>query len=313
MDMDGLFGPVVVVLILGLTLYKGVRSVLATIRRRGEQRDLDAGPRTHGHVSAVHPLQRSPHGHSVTVTVQGTDGTRWEAVDSSGLGGYHVREGTPVELVHSASDPGLIRVERAAHADPALGSYPVDPRRRPGDRPSLLRPLLPLLAALVIGGVILLSLRGGESAVGVLVPGLFVVLGPCLAVGGVVAMVRGRAGVRRHTAETVGVITDTWRQVRRRRSGSGPGRTSVTHPFTVHFRAADGREVHRRYQVATGSFRPDLQQRVRVRHDPEHPAEFSVADLSLGGLFPGLALVFIGVVFTIVGGGVGAILATTGH
>ncbi|RKS05394.1 uncharacterized protein DUF3592 [Nocardiopsis sp. Huas11] len=308
--MDDFIGPLLAALFLGLTLYHGVRGVLARLRRRREQRELDeTGVRAYGHVSRVHPLERSPHGHTVTVTVQGADGTRWEAVDSSGLGGYHVREGTPVSLVHSPADPRLIRVERAAHADPARGDYPVGPRRRPGDRPSLLVPLLPLVGVLVIGGVVLLAVRGGDSVVGVLVPGLFVVVGPCLIVGGVVAMARGRVRARRHTAETVGVVTDTWTQRKRRRSSNGPSRTIITHPFTVHFRAADGREVHRRYPVSTSSFRPALQQRVRIRHDPGHPAEFSVADLSAGDLFTGLTLMFIGTVFTLIGGFVGFVMA----
>ncbi|KOX12175.1 DUF3592 domain-containing protein [Nocardiopsis sp. NRRL B-16309] len=312
MDVNGLIGPAIVALFLGFSLYQGVRGVLATLRRRREQQELDgSGVRAHGHVSAVHPLERSPHGHTVTVTVRGADGSRWDAVDSSGLGGYVVREGTPVELVHSPSDPGLVRVERAAHPDPARGGYAVRPDRRPGG-PPLWRPLLPLLGVIVIGGVILLALAGGgaRDLVG-LVPLLFVVLGPCLVVGGVVAMVRGRSRTRRHTAEVYGTITDTWRQVQRRRGQNGT-RTSITHPFTVHFRAADGREVHRRYETSTRSFRPGLQQRVLVRHDPEHPAEFSVADLAMGGLFPGLALVFIGAVFTIVGGVVSVLFAGSG-
>jgi hypothetical protein len=117
---------------------------------------------------------------------------------------------------------------------------------RPGVRPSLLLPPLPLLGVVVIGGVVLLSIRGGPSAVGVLVPGLFAVLGPCLIAGGAVAAARGRA--------------------------------------------ADGREVHRRYPGASSTFRPAVDQRVRVRHDPGHPAEFGVAELSLGGVGAGLAL-----------------------
>jgi hypothetical protein len=43
----------------------------------------------------------------------------------------------------------------------------------------------------VIGGVVLLSIRGGPSAVGVLVPGLFAVLGPCLIAGGAVLTLVG--------------------------------------------------------------------------------------------------------------------------
>lgn len=150
------------------------------------------------------------------------------------------------------------------------------------------------------------------APVGVLIPVLFVVAGPCLVVGGVVAMTRGRVRARRHTAETVGVVTDTWSRKKRQGSSNGPSRTIITRPFTVHFRAADGREVHRRYPVSTSSFRPALQQRVRVRHDPEHPAEFSVADLSAGDLFTGLTLLFIGTVFTFLGGFVGFVLARSG-
>lgn len=57
-----------------------------------------SGVPAHGTVSRVHPLERR-FGHTVTVNVQDPHGHRWEAVDSTGLSGYLVHEGTPVDVL----------------------------------------------------------------------------------------------------------------------------------------------------------------------------------------------------------------------
>ncbi|WP_455710052.1 hypothetical protein [Nocardiopsis alba] len=181
---------------------------MAASKENRRVRELDrSGVRARGVIAVVHPLERSPHGHRVTVTVAGGDGRRWEAVDASGLNGYLVREGTPVELTYAAGDPLNIRVERAAFPLPPQGLYPLYPHGLPKP-PSPVWPLLYAVggAALVLG-VGVLVLNGGEAA-GRFVPLLFAVLGPVFLVLAVRGLIRRGTGERRLTAEATGVVTD---------------------------------------------------------------------------------------------------------
>ncbi|MYR32020.1 hypothetical protein GTW20_06970 [Nocardiopsis alba] len=301
MDNTTLIPLLIILVCAGSFLYKGIRGFLAASKENRRVRELDrSGVRARGVIAVVHPLERSPHGHRVTVTVEGGDGRRWEAVDASGLNGYLVREGTPVELTYAAGDPLNIRVERAAFPLPPQGLYPLYPHGLPKP-PSPVWPLLYAVggAALVLG-VGVLVLNGGE-AVGRFVPLLFAVLGPVFLVLAVRGLIRRGTGERRLTAEATGVVTDAWTEVRRRKGNNERHRTYRVHPFTLHFRAADGREVHHRHPVASGSFEPVVDQPLQVRYDPEHPADHALVGHMNAALGKSVALFFIGLVSTVLG------------
>ncbi|WP_017608294.1 DUF3592 domain-containing protein [Nocardiopsis xinjiangensis] len=270
----------------------------AALRARGEQRQLDkAGVSAHGVIRSVHPLERSRHGHKVTVTVDSGRGHHWDTEDPSGLDGYLVREGTPVELVYAPADPSSIRVERAAFSDPRLGSYPVDSGRRPGDGLSVLTALLVPATALVIFGAVITAMLGDPNVLDGSTPFVFLLVGLGLLAGGIVSTVRAHRGSRRRTGNATGTVTETWTRRHHKKNGS----TTTHYPFTLHFRSRDGREVHRRYQTDSKTHAPAVDEHMSVQYDPGHPPDFSVSGLVPNSAQWGCGLLLIGTAFTVFG------------
>ncbi|MFE1400222.1 DUF3592 domain-containing protein [Nocardiopsis dassonvillei] len=268
MDPQGLLALLILALFSVYSVHSGSKDLSAALRVRRDARLLDrTGVRVRGVVTSVHPLTRSPHGHTVTVAFRDADGREREAVDTSGLGGYLVREGTPVELLHSADDPRLVRVESAALPGSASEHYPVRLGHRPGGAKAIAAALLTMLAVPVFTAVVVtLSLADGT-------------------------------------------VTDSWREA----SNATVNRRRVyTHPFTVHFSAGDGREVHRRYRRSSTSYRPVAGQSARVRYDPGAPARFSVPEAHRWGCGPGAVMVVVGLGFVLIGTFVGLMLLLSG-
>ncbi|MDT0328651.1 DUF3592 domain-containing protein [Nocardiopsis lambiniae] len=281
-------------------LYAGARRTVSALSRRRRERRLAAGGiRAHGSVSAVHPMDRSSGRHEVTVRVYDERGGVREAVDDSGTGGFLLREGTPVTLVYSPEDPGHARVERAAFPDPSMGDHPLHPGDGSGT-PSPVAALFPLGASLAIVGIMAaVALNGAEWAL-ILVPALFALVGSGLLVRSAYALVTGQGVRRGYGASTIGVVTDSWTETRVRRK-DGRTRKVRLHPFTVRFRADDGREVHVRHAVAGSTFIATPGQRLRVDYDPLHPPRYSLPDGPGMDRLPHLVPLIIGVVFTVVG------------
>ncbi|NYH55011.1 hypothetical protein HNR06_004600 [Nocardiopsis arvandica] len=304
--------PLVWTAVLVLAVYRAVRSLVPVLRKRREQRYLDrSGVRARGVVHSVHPLRRSPEGHTVTVEVHDGRGRSWHAVDTSGLGGYLVREGTPVELVHSPTDPRSVRVERAALPAPGAGFYPLHPRRRADIGPAVVdvvAPLLFLLFLTALPGMELLAPPEWNTMVTDLIPLVFTLIGTALLVSVAGRALGARLVLRRHTAEAEGTVTDTWRE-----DGDVhvDGRRVSVYPFTVHFRLPDGREVHRRHRLTSTVHRTFVDQRVRVRYDPEGPTRFTVRDFSPGRAGT-VVPVIVGVGFILIGTFVTLMFLTSG-
>ncbi|WP_150251532.1 DUF3592 domain-containing protein [Nocardiopsis deserti] len=305
MDPQGLLSLLLLVLFSAYSLHSGSKDLSAALRSRRETRLLDrSGVRARGIITSVHPLTRSLRGHTVTVAFQDVHGREREAVDTSGLGGYLVREGTPVELLHSPGDPRLVRVESAALPGPATGHYPLRPGRRPGGGKAIASAVLSMLAVPAFTAVVVaLALTIGDGG-GLFryLPFLFTVVGLGMLLSVTVSAVRDRAGGRGYTGEAVGTVTDAWREA----SNATVNRRRVyTHPFTVHFSAGDGREVHRRYRRSSTSYRPAAGQHARVRYDPGAPARFSVPEAHTWGCGPRAIMVVIGLGFVFTGTFVG--------
>ncbi|WP_435112386.1 hypothetical protein [Nocardiopsis synnemataformans] len=312
MEPQGLLALLLLVLFSAYSVHSGLKDLSAALRIRRDARLLDrTGVRARGVVTSVHPLTRSPRGHTVTVAFQDAHGREREAVDTSGLGGYLVREGTPVGLLHSPGDPRLIRVESAALPGPAADHYPVHPGRRPGGGAAIASAVLSMLAVPAFTAVVVvLALTSGDGG-GLFryLPFLFTVVGLGMLLSVTVSAVRDRAGGRGYTGETAGTVTDAWREA----SNATVNRRRVyTHPFTVHFSTGDGREVHRRYRRSSTSYRPVAGQRARVRYDPGAPACFSVPEAHTWGCGPGAVVVVIGLAFVLIGTFVGLMFLMLG-
>ncbi|QSB14446.1 DUF3592 domain-containing protein [Natronosporangium hydrolyticum] len=281
--MEPLGAVVIATAILG-ALVLGVRGVVAGRRRAADQFHLaQAGRLVTARVAAVEPMDRSVNraaGHAVTLSLPTGGGYDRTIRDTSGLGGYVVREGGQVQLRVSPDDPDLYQVEQIL--GPA-GPYPV--RAGPAQT-SPFGPYLLLIAPVLAAAGLLASWQWGAQILPVLLPVLFLIVGGVLLGSGV------RSGRRRRqwTAETTGVVTDVWTE--RQRSGRG---SSLVYAFTVHFFTPDGREVHRRHRDANSVFRPKPQQQVTVRYHPAHPAEFGLA--GAGGALNDVMFTIIGAVF----------------
>jgi hypothetical protein len=157
-------------------IYATVRSLLRTLTERRDQRRLDeVGLSAAGQVATVEPMQRRLNGaagHPVQLAFQDRAGQPRLVRDTTGLGGYVVRAGTPVAVRYSPTDFVL-----------ATG-----------------------------GGVFVLSTDFVEvpefpdSAV----PAVFGVIGLGLLIGNVAFAIR-RASRRRHPMdEAMGVVTEVW-------------------------------------------------------------------------------------------------------
>ncbi|WDZ93735.1 DUF3592 domain-containing protein [Nocardiopsis sp. HUAS JQ3] len=312
MDPQGLLALLLLALFSVYSVYSGFKDLSEALRVRRDARLLDrTGVRARGVVTSVHPLTRSPNGHTVTVAFRDADGREREAVDTSGLGGYLVREGTPVELLHSADDPRLVRVESAALPGPSAEHYPVRPGRRPGGAKAIAAAVLTMLAVPAFTAVIAALALSGRDGGGLFryLPFLFTVVGLGMLLSATVSAVRDRAGGRGYTGEADGTVIDSWREASR---ATVNGRRVYTHPFTVHFSAGDGREVHRRYRRSSTSYRPVRGQSARVRYDLRAPARFSVPEAHTWGCGPGAVMVVVGLGFVIIGTFVGLMFLLSG-
>lgn len=300
MDITELFVVLIFVLAIAGAAYKAVVDANKALGQRRAHQELAAtGVRAHGVVTAVHPLERRPEGHRVTVRVRGANGYQWDVVDDSGLGGYLVREGTPVELVHASVNPMNIRVDRAAPPNGYPGGYAVHRDGTAAAR-SLVGSVLLNVGLLAFGAVVLWGTFSNDSGTDEVVgyfPLVFILVGLVMLFFGVRSL-RDLLARRAHTAETTGVVTDVWRESSHRTRNN---RRLYNHPFTVHFRTADGREVHHRHPVASSSFRPVVNQRLRVRHDPAHPVRYSLPDQWSLGFGVTAGFLFAGGVFTLLG------------
>lgn len=284
-----------------LLLITGARRTVAALSRRSRELSLArTGVRAHGTVSAVHPMDRSSGRHRLTILVRDPHGGTWETVDDSGTGGFLLQEGTPVTLVYDPQDSRNVRVERAAFPDPSQGDHPL----HKGDGPaqtSLAGALLPFVASLVVLAITAPAVVYGSDSVLGLVPVLFLAVGLVLLVRSGYALLTGKGARGAYSASTTGVITDSWTETRRVRR-DGRRKTIRMHPFTVRFRAHDGREVHVRHPASSSTFTPPPGHRVRVDYDPAHPPHYSLPDgpSDLGGAVRLVPLI-LGVVFTVVG------------
>lgn len=281
-----------------------VRALVRTVRKRRDQRQLnEAGLTTTAQVVAVDPMARELNdaaGHAVQLGFQDGQGNQRRVRDTTGLGGYLVREGAQVVVRYVPANPALVRVEAIVGR---YGPYPVDPdgRRRAGSLTPRLTELGAGAGALV--GSLFLGLAGPQVAGGLLpeavrrslLPWLFVLIGVVLVGVSWRQLARQRRGRRRPRDEVVGVVTEVWQKL-----VSSGRRTSKVHPFTVHFATGDGREVHTRSSLVAG-FRPQLYQRVRVCHEREHPIRFELRE-QRDGAWVAMALpLFVGVAFLTVG------------
>lgn len=112
-----------------------VRALVRTVRKRRDQRQLnEAGLTTTAQVVAVDPMARELNdaaGHAVQLGFQDGQGNQRRVRDTTGLGGYLVREGAQVVVRYVPANPALVRVEAIVGR---YGPYPVDPdgRRRAG-------------------------------------------------------------------------------------------------------------------------------------------------------------------------------------
>ncbi|MBE2999801.1 DUF3592 domain-containing protein [Nocardiopsis sp. HNM0947] len=252
-----------------------VYAVRDLLRVRSRQEDADElrsrGVPVRGVVTRVHPLNRSPHGHPVTVRLHGADGARWEADDTSGLGGHLVREGTPVEAVHHPDDPGNVAVLRAAR--PGDGAfYPVNPHgRRPGGA-SYTHGLALLGGAAVFLLLFVLVGTGSAGFLPLLLPPFFAGLGVVLIVRAVQALRRAGQVPEHHTAGAEATVTDAWSRL----SGGRNQIPTRVHQRVVRFVLPDGREIHRR-DGSPGTRSPSrVGDRIPVRHAPDDPGDFTL-------------------------------------
>jgi hypothetical protein len=276
-----------------------VRSLLRTLKARRDQRHLDeVGLEATARVVLVEPMQRPVNGaagHPIQLAFEDRAGLPRQFRDTSGLGGYVVRVGTQVTVRYSATDPEVVRVERILAPN---GPYPPERRRR---TPSAIPALLALVAVVAGGAAIPIyetGAVGGRVDSGLeadLVPLMFGLIGL-----GILSVIGGlairRAATRRPTQEAVGVVTEVWHEV----ANTGRSGGTTVHPFTVHFAAADGREVHTRYRISS-SRRLQVYQRVRVRYDPTYPPSFDVAELRHARWLLWLIPSFVGAVFLTIG------------
>jgi hypothetical protein len=285
-----------------LAAFRGVQAFVRTLARRRRQRHLEeAGLTAVAQVATVEPMQRSVNdaaGHPVTVTFQAGAGGPRTFRDPTGLGGYLVREGAQVVVRYSPTDPELVRTEEIVGGH---GRYPVRPDGRVR-LPSLAGPVVTVVVGGWFAGVLALVASGRLAAPDPparVVGGLFAVVGAVMLVGAAAVAVRGLRARSRPRGEAVGVVTEVWTEEDSRVSyRHGP---RILHRFTVHFATEDGREVHMRNRSATGSFRPQQYQQVRVRYDRAHPVRFEVRELGGAHVLMAMILVGMGGIFLTVG------------
>lgn len=300
MDDETLITLILLTVAAAVAMYTGGRRTLSALARR--RRDLEStvsGVRAHGVVSAVHPMDRASGRHSVAIRVHDGQGRSWDAADDSGTGGYLLQEGTPVTVLYAPGNPSNSRVERAAFPEPSMGDYPLYRDGIPAP-PSLVAALSPLAGALVVLGAAVLAALNMSGTVLLLLPPLFALAGLGLLVRTVYRMLTGKIVRGEHSASATGVVTDCWTKTTWKRDGNRRRKVRV-HPFTVRFRAADGREVHLRHAIAGSNFAPEPGERLRVDYDPAHPPHYALADHPNPGALPVLLPLLVGVVFTLVG------------
>lgn len=281
-----------------VVLGSGVHTGFKTVRRQREHQRLDeVGVTAAGAIVEVEPLQREVNqaaGQPVTYTFTDRNGVSHRVRDTSGLGGYLVREGTPIGVTYAPDDPQVARIDELTCRS---GPYPAPDPARSWTTLVTAAVLVVAGAAGVIGGLV--AWRGAGAAVEERFqeqgPVIFAGLGVLLTVIGAAVLVSTIARRRRLREQTTGTVTEVWR-----RSSGGRNQTT-TYSFTVHFVTSDGREVHTKYPISSNTFRPRPEQAVRVRYDPEFPPRFVVRGTGFGQVLLGVIPLLIGVVFTAIG------------
>jgi Protein of unknown function (DUF3592) len=128
-----------------------------------------------------------------------------------------------------------------------------------------------------------------------LVPWIFALIGPALIVVGIRSL-RATARFHRRALQAYGVIT----QLRRESTGE----KAATYPV-VRFDLPDGRTVEttaRHGSPIAGEGDP-----VTVLYDPDNPANIRLAGVMGSGHLGGVVLIFMGIGFLVLGGGIGTI------
>ena len=133
-------------------------------------------------------------------------------------------------------------------------------------------------------------------------PWVFALVGPVLVYRGVVSL-RTDSRFQRTAQRAVGVVT----QVRRDHTGN----TSYDYPV-VRFNLPDGRTVEAAAVQGAAPGRGSEGDRVDLLYNPENPTDIRIAGFMGSGQMGGIVLIIMGVMFVLMGVGIGSIFLLVG-
>jgi hypothetical protein len=131
---------------------------------------------------------------------------------------------------------------------------------------------------------------------------VFAAVGPFLVYRGIVSL-RADSRFQRTAQRAVGVVT----QVRVDHTGD----TSYDYPV-VRFNLSDGRTVEAAATQGAAPGRGSEGDQLNLLYDPENPADIRIAGFMGSGHMGGIAMIFIGVMFVLMGVGIGSIFLLVG-